>query len=114
MRRSRRARLAFLALFGLGGIAVLCWLGTWQVQRLQWKLGLIEALETRVGAEPGPLAEAPAVAGVEYQGGGVGGAGWCGGCMGWGGFSWRWRGGSAPRRSRCPRRRQRPGTNTCG
>ncbi|SDW70430.1 surfeit locus 1 family protein [Albimonas donghaensis] len=66
MRRSNRARLAFLLIFGLGGVAILCWLGTWQVQRLNWKLGLIEALETRLDAAPVPLPEAPTEAEDEY------------------------------------------------
>eukprot|EP01038_Epipyxis_sp_PR26KG_P019617 gene19617-27781_t len=35
-------------------IAVLLALGTWQVQRLQWKLALIERVNARVHAEPVP------------------------------------------------------------
>jgi surfeit locus 1 family protein len=35
-------------------IAVLLALGTWQVQRLQWKLALIERVDARVHAEPVP------------------------------------------------------------
>jgi surfeit locus 1 family protein len=44
-------------LFVLSGAAliVLLGLGTWQVQRLQWKNELIEAAETRAVAEPVPL-----------------------------------------------------------
>ncbi len=30
-------------------VAFLCFLGNWQVERLEWKLGLIEKLETRYG-----------------------------------------------------------------
>jgi surfeit locus 1 family protein len=33
-------------------IALFAGLGTWQVQRLQWKLALIERVESRVGAAP--------------------------------------------------------------
>ena len=35
-------------------IAVLLALGTWQVQRLQWKLALVERVNARVHAEPVP------------------------------------------------------------
>lgn len=35
-------------------VAVLLALGTWQVQRLQWKLALIERVDARVHAEPVP------------------------------------------------------------
>lgn len=66
MRRSHRARLLFLLVFGLGGVAILCWLGTWQVQRLDWKLGLIAELETRLSAEPVPLPANPSEARDEY------------------------------------------------
>lgn len=52
-------RLLFLLVVGLGGLLVLLWLGTWQMQRLAWKNGLISELETR-------LAEAPlSVSGLE-------------------------------------------------
>ena len=37
------------------GVLVLLALGTWQVARLQWKLGLIERTEARVGADPVPV-----------------------------------------------------------
>lgn len=39
----------------LSGIAVLIGLGTWQLQRLDWKTQLIAAVEERVAAEPEPL-----------------------------------------------------------
>ncbi len=29
------------------GVSVLCYLGTWQLQRLEWKQGLIQAIETQ-------------------------------------------------------------------
>ncbi|PID61374.1 MAG: Surfeit locus 1 family protein [Gammaproteobacteria bacterium] len=35
-------------------IAALVWLGNWQLRRLEWKLDLIEAIETRATAEPIP------------------------------------------------------------
>lgn len=48
-------RLAFLAVIGLGGAAILVSLGVWQVQRLAWKENLIADIETRIAADPVPL-----------------------------------------------------------
>ena len=39
----------------LAGLAILVSLGTWQVQRLEWKRGIIERIDSRIGAEPVPL-----------------------------------------------------------
>ena len=38
----------------LAGVAVLAGLGTWQVERLAWKQGLIAAMEARLTAAPAP------------------------------------------------------------
>ena len=38
-------RLVFLAVVGLGGVAALIVLGTWQLQRLEWKTALLLELE---------------------------------------------------------------------
>lgn len=46
-----------LAAAGLG-IAMLCGLGTWQVQRLHWKEGLLAQLAAKAAADPVDLAEA--------------------------------------------------------
>ena len=46
-----------LALCILAGIAVLAGLGTWQVQRLQWKEALIAQVEARRSSPPEPLPE---------------------------------------------------------
>ncbi|QJE72116.1 SURF1 family protein [Aerophototrophica crusticola] len=43
------------ALFVLVGVAILAVLGTWQVQRLQWKSDLIRKIESRTDAPPVPL-----------------------------------------------------------
>lgn len=67
MARSSRSRLFFLLVFGLGGVAILVGLGTWQVQRLAWKEGLIAELEARLSADPVPLPAAPTEAGDEYM-----------------------------------------------
>lgn len=45
--------------FGLGGLAVLVSLGIWQMQRLEWKLGVIAAIEARIGQPPGPIPASP-------------------------------------------------------
>ncbi len=42
----------FLIIVGLGGAAILIGLGTWQVQRLAWKQGVIADIEARIVAEP--------------------------------------------------------------
>lgn len=39
-------------LFGLIGAAILIGLGQWQMQRLQWKLGMLSEIEARIMAEP--------------------------------------------------------------
>lgn len=49
--RSRLARAAFGLLLGTAFIGF-CALGTWQVQRLQWKRALIERVDARIHAEP--------------------------------------------------------------
>lgn len=46
-------------LFGVLGTAVLASFGVWQVQRLDWKEGLIAEIEARIAADPVPLPEAP-------------------------------------------------------
>ncbi|MDD9726312.1 SURF1 family protein [Roseovarius sp. SK2] len=44
-------------IFGLAGAAVLIWLGVWQMQRLDWKEGILSQIETRIAAEPVALPE---------------------------------------------------------
>ena len=50
--RPRPVVRVVLAIIALLLIVLFAGLGTWQVQRLQWKLALIERVETRVNAEP--------------------------------------------------------------
>ncbi|MEW6371317.1 MAG: SURF1 family protein [Pseudomonadota bacterium] len=50
--RPRSMGRAILAILGLLLIVLFAGLGTWQVYRLQWKLALIERVESRVGAAP--------------------------------------------------------------
>jgi surfeit locus 1 family protein len=54
-----RARsLILLTVLSTAALAVLIGLGVWQLQRLQWKEGLIAEIEARVKAEPVSLKEA--------------------------------------------------------
>ena len=55
-------RLWPLLLAMLTGMAILMSLGVWQVQRLQWKQGLLAELAAKANAEPVDLATAEAVA----------------------------------------------------
>jgi surfeit locus 1 family protein len=48
---------ALFVILVLGALAVLLALGTWQVQRLQWKENLLATIEARIAAEPADLAE---------------------------------------------------------
>jgi surfeit locus 1 family protein len=50
--RPRTIGRVILAILGLFLIVLFAGLGTWQVYRLQWKLSLIERVETRVRATP--------------------------------------------------------------
>jgi surfeit locus 1 family protein len=56
--RLRHAGLLWPTALGLAGLAVLIGLGTWQLQRRQWKEALIAKIAARVGADPMPLAQA--------------------------------------------------------
>jgi surfeit locus 1 family protein len=42
---------------GLVGIAILIGLGTWQVERLAWKEGLLASIDQRIHSAPRPLAD---------------------------------------------------------
>ena len=45
-------RSLFLIVIGVGGAAVLLWLGFWQMQRLSWKLDVIAQIDARIAAAP--------------------------------------------------------------
>lgn len=51
---SRRSPI-LAAVLGLIGLAILLGLGTWQVQRLHWKEGLLATIHSRMNAAPQPL-----------------------------------------------------------
>lgn len=42
-------------LMGVIGIAILLWLGTWQIQRLAWKEGILAEITAEIAAPPVPL-----------------------------------------------------------
>ena len=42
-------------IFGFGGFAVLVSLGLWQLQRLEWKQGVLGEIEARIGDDPIPV-----------------------------------------------------------
>lgn len=50
-----RLGLAAAAVATLVSLAILIALGTWQVQRMEWKQGLIQQIETRAYGEPGDI-----------------------------------------------------------
>lgn len=60
-------RLIFPLILGIGGCAVLLWLGTWQVNRLAWKEDVITQIEARIAAAPVALPDAPTEAEDEYR-----------------------------------------------
>lgn len=48
-------RSLFLIVIGAGGAGILLWLGFWQIQRLDWKLSVIDTINSRIEAAPIPL-----------------------------------------------------------
>ncbi|WP_425099223.1 SURF1 family protein [Tropicibacter sp. S64] len=54
-------------LFGLIGAAILVGLGTWQLQRLEWKRGILSEIESRIGGAPQPLPDMVSPAEQKYQ-----------------------------------------------
>ena len=52
-------QILFPLVIGLGGIVVLFWLAFWQLDRLEWKLGIIGDINVRVAADPVPLPAVP-------------------------------------------------------
>jgi len=52
-------RYLFPLVAGLGGAAVLAALGVWQLERLEWKEGVLAEIEARIAAPPGPVPAHP-------------------------------------------------------
>ncbi len=48
-------------IFGFLGIAILLWLGVWQVQRLGWKQEVLTEIESRIGADAVAVPALPTV-----------------------------------------------------
>lgn len=59
-------RLILPLFFGIVGTAVLLWLGTWQVQRLAWKEGVLSQIETRISDAPIALPVQPTEENDQY------------------------------------------------
>lgn len=52
-------KLFMIAVIGLGGVAVLLWLGFWQIDRLAQKEAILRAIETRIADATVALPELP-------------------------------------------------------
>ncbi|AKS45316.1 surfeit locus 1 family protein [Octadecabacter temperatus] len=52
-------KFLFPLVAGLGGLVVLLYLGFWQMDRLEWKMGIIGEIEARLAADAAPLPDAP-------------------------------------------------------
>ncbi len=59
-------RLIFPLVIGLLGAAILFWLGTWQVQRLNWKQDILNEIDIRIAAEAVALPETPTKAAHQF------------------------------------------------
>jgi surfeit locus 1 family protein len=53
--------------FGIAGVAVLVWLGAWQVQRLAWKTEILAQIEERLAAAPVAVPPEPTSEADQYR-----------------------------------------------
>lgn len=60
-------RFLFPLIIGAGGIAVLLWLGVWQLERLEWKQGVIANINAMLAEPPVPLPATPNEGDDEYR-----------------------------------------------
>jgi len=60
-------RTIFILIIGLAGIAVLLSLGTWQVQRLAWKEGILAEIDAKIAGTPITLPLSPREEAHKYQ-----------------------------------------------
>ena len=61
MTKEKRPNLYLLLVMSVLAFSILCALGIWQLQRLEWKQGLIERIDTRVHQEPISLQQVASV-----------------------------------------------------
>jgi surfeit locus 1 family protein len=59
-------RTIFILIIGLAGIAVLLSLGTWQVQRLAWKEGILADIDAKISGTPTTLPPSPSEEAHKY------------------------------------------------
>ncbi|MFV0493002.1 MAG: SURF1 family protein [Pseudorhodobacter sp.] len=52
-------RMIVPLILGMGGVAILLWLGFWQLQRLHWKEDVLAQIEARIAAAPVALPANP-------------------------------------------------------
>lgn len=52
-------RYLFPLILGVLGCAILIWLGVWQLQRLEWKEGLLDEIAQKISGAPVPLPANP-------------------------------------------------------
>lgn len=57
--RTRRAPVVFGLLVGVLGTVILLWLGVWQLQRLDWKEGILADIADRMASAPVALPDDP-------------------------------------------------------
>ena len=61
-----KARFIGAAIFGITGVAILLSLGFWQMRRLEWKVALIDQIESRIHNDPVAVPPEPTEAGDRY------------------------------------------------
>lgn len=54
-----RGKMIGAIVLGIGGVAILLALATWQLRRLEWKTGVLERIEARIAAAPVDLPASP-------------------------------------------------------
>jgi surfeit locus 1 family protein len=60
-------KLLFPIVIGLGGLGILLWLGFWQLDRLEWKQGVLADIDVRLAEQPIPLPSNPTVEADNYR-----------------------------------------------
>lgn len=60
-------KLIVPVLIGIVGVVILVWLGVWQLQRLEWKQGILAQIDARLAQDPILLPAAPTEEADEYR-----------------------------------------------